>query len=103
MGSRKCWLAGADRAFALMDEVPDVPERPNARRVERVGGAFAFRSVSVGYRGEKAVLRDLDSAVRAGMCVGCAGATGAGKTTLVSLLTRFYDPTPGAILLDGLD
>jgi ATP-binding cassette subfamily B protein len=103
IGDLQASLAGAERAFALLDEVPDVPERPNPRRVERVAGAFAFRSVSFGYRGEKPVLRDLDFEVRPGMCVGIAGATGAGKTTLVSLLTRFYDPTAGEILLDGLD
>jgi ATP-binding cassette subfamily B protein len=103
IGDLQSSMAGAERAFALLDEVPDVPEQPHARRVERVRGAFAFRRVSFRYREGREVLRELDFEVRPGMCVGIAGATGAGKTTLVSLLTRFYDPTAGGILLDGID
>lgn len=96
-------LASAERAFSLLDEAPDVAERPNARSLARAAGAVAFRHVSFAYGHDGPVLHDISFAVAPGSLVGIAGATGAGKTTLVSLLTRFYDPTDGQILLDGID
>jgi len=96
-------LASAERAFALLDEARDVVERPNARPLARALGAMAFRNVSFAYDRERSVLRDISFEIEAGTCLGIAGTTGAGKTTLVSLLTRFYDPTAGEILLDGVD
>src|SRR5213594_3481147 len=96
-------LASAERAFALLDEVPDVAEHPNARPIVRASGAVAFRDVSFAYDGGHPVLRDISFEVAPGARVGIMGATGAGKTTLVSLLTRFYDPTRGQILLDRVD
>ncbi len=97
------YLASAERAFVLLDEPPDVPERLHARPLARAAGAVAFRQVCFAYDGEHPVLRDVTFEVEAGTRVAIVGATGAGKTTLVSLLTRFYDPTAGAILLDGVD
>jgi ATP-binding cassette subfamily B protein len=96
-------LASAERAFALLDEAPDVPERPNARPIARANGAFDLRGVSFAYDDTQPVLRNIDFSIPAGTRVGIAGKTGAGKTTLMSLLTRFYDPTDGQILLDDLD
>jgi ATP-binding cassette subfamily B protein len=96
-------IVGAERAFALLDEAPDVPERPHARHIERAEGAIVFRNVSFGYERNRAVLQDISFEARPGARVGIAGTTGGGKTTLVSLLTRFYDPTDGQILLDGVD
>src|SRR2546425_2035179 len=96
-------LASAERAFALLDEARDVVERPNARPLGRALGAMAFRNVSFAYDRERSVLRDISFEIEAGTSLGIAGTTGAGKTTLVSLLTRFYDPTAGEILLDGVD
>jgi len=96
-------LAGAERAFSLLDEVPDVVERPNARPVLRAAGAVTFRNVSFAYDGDRPVLHDISFAVGPGSHAGIMGTTGAGKTTLMSLLMRFYDPTAGQILLDGLD
>jgi ATP-binding cassette subfamily B protein len=84
-------LAGAERAFAVLDEVPDVRDRPNARAMARAAGAIEFRSVSFGYNTDHPVLRDVSFRVPAGARVGIAGPTGAGKTT--SAVTRFYDPT----------
>ena len=103
MASMQSNLAGAERAFALLDEARDVVERPNARPLARALGAMAFRNVSFAYDRERSVLRDISFEIEAGTCLGIAGTTGAGKTTLVSLLTRFYDPTAGEILLDGVD
>jgi ATP-binding cassette, subfamily B, bacterial len=96
-------LASAERAFALLDELPDVPEAEHPQPLERARGDVELREVSFAYDRSGPVLDGVSFSVPAGARVGIAGATGAGKTTLVSLLTRFYDPTEGAILLDGVD
>src|SRR5213595_1903709 len=97
------YLASAERAFALLDQQPEVPERPNARPIGRARGAVAFRHVSFAYGPDRPVLHDVSCDIAPGTRLGIVGATGAGKTTLISLLTRFYDPIEGAILLDGVD
>jgi ATP-binding cassette subfamily B protein len=96
-------LASAERALALLDEPPDVPERPDARPIARARGAVAFRGVTFGYEPGQPVLRDISCDVGPGTRVAITGATGAGKTTLVSLLTRLYDPAEGQVRLDGVD
>lgn len=96
-------LASAERTFALLDETPDIPDRPHARPLKRATGAIEFRHLSFAYDGTHQVLNDVSFCVKPGTRVGIAGMTGAGKTTLVSLLIRFYDPTTGQILLDGID
>src|SRR5713101_7249267 len=97
-------LASAERAFALLDEPPDVLEKPDARPLTRANGGISFRNVSFAYRaGDDIVLHDLSFDIEPGNRVGITGTTGAGKTTMVSLLMRFYDPTAGQIFLDGID
>src|SRR5438874_2831544 len=97
------YLASAERAFALLDEQPEVPERPHARSIARATGAVAFDGVSFAYGPDRPVLSDVSFTIEPGTRLGVVGATGAGKTTLISLLTRFYDPTAGCIRLDGVD
>ncbi|MEN8181697.1 MAG: ABC transporter ATP-binding protein, partial [Myxococcota bacterium] len=96
-------LASAERAFALLDHAPDVEERPDARPLVRAEGSVSFRDVCFGYNEGEPILQGISLEVPAGTRVGISGPTGAGKTTLISLLTRFYDPTQGCILLDGVD
>jgi ATP-binding cassette subfamily B protein len=96
-------LASVERAFSILDEAPDVVERPGARPLARATGAVAFRNVSFAYRENHPVLHDVSFEIDPGTRVGISGKTGAGKSTLMSLLTRFYDPTVGEIFLDGID
>lgn len=96
-------FASAERAFALLDRQAEVAERPDAQALGRAKGAIAFDHVEFAYAGGHPVLHDVCFEVPAGSRVGIQGATGAGKTTLMSLLMRFYDPTVGRILIDGVD
>jgi len=96
-------LESAGRAYAILDHTPDVAERPNARGIERAVGRVAFEDVSFAYPGGARVLHHISFEIPPGSRVGIVGATGAGKSTLVNLLTRFYDPDEGRVLLDGVD
>jgi len=96
-------FSSAARAFALLDEQPEVPEREHARPLARAQGAIDFSDVSFSYPYGPPVLDGVTLSIPAGARVGLAGRTGAGKSTLVSLLMRFYDPTIGTVRLDGVD
>ena len=96
-------LASAERAFALLDELPEVAESQNPRPLARARGAVEFDRVCFSYESDRVILRDASFVIEPGACVGISGKTGAGKSTLVSLLTRFYDPSEGRIRLDGVD
>jgi ATP-binding cassette subfamily B protein len=102
-GSLQGYLASAERVFALLDEDPDVKQRPDARPLRSARGDVVFDHASFSYDGDRPVLEDVSIHIRPGTRVGVAGTTGAGKTTLVSLLNRFYDPTRGRVLFDGVD
>ena len=96
-------LASAERALELLDEVPEALERPHARPLDRAVGSVEFRNVSFSYDSKSQVLRNVSFWVPPTTRLGIVGATGAGKTTLVNLMTRLYDPTHGEIALDGVD
>jgi ATP-binding cassette subfamily B protein len=103
VGALQSSLASADRVYALLDEAPDFVDSPDALPLERAAGAVAFQNVSFAYEQGHRVLDEVSFEVPPGTRLGIAGTTGAGKTTLVSLLTRFYDPSSGQIVLDGVD
>jgi ATP-binding cassette subfamily B protein len=96
-------LTGARRVFEVFDTVPEVRDRPNAKVLGPGTGEIIFDGVSFAYGDGKLALDAVDLRVSAGKCVGILGETGSGKTSLLSLIPRFYDPTAGRILLDGLD
>ena len=96
-------LAGAERTFRLLDEKPEASERPGPRSGVRARGDVEFRDVSFAYGEGRQVLSQVSLRVPAGARVGIAGRTGSGKSTLLALLFRFYEPSSGTILLDGVD
>jgi ATP-binding cassette subfamily B protein len=103
IGKMQSSLASAERALHLLDQAPDVEERPDAAPLRRAAGDIQFSDVSFGYNSDASVLANVSFHLRAGQRLGVCGVSGAGKTTLISLLTRLYDPSEGAILIDGVD
>jgi ATP-binding cassette subfamily B protein len=101
----KLTKAGAqlERVVELLEEKPGVVDRPDARPAPRFRGDLVFRGVSFEYEPGLPVLSDIDFTAPAGRVTALVGPTGSGKTTLVSLITRLFDPTAGEILIDGQD
>ena len=102
-GSLQLAMASGARIFELMDVEPELEDRPDAKKVETVSGEVRFDRVGFHYIEDEPVLKDVDLHVLAGQTVALVGPTGAGKTTIVSLLLRLYDVTEGRVLLDGID
>ena len=96
-------LIGARRVFEILDAPIEVKSAPDATRQAKLQGEVRFERVSFAYDGAEAVVRDIDLVVRPGECVAILGATGAGKSVLMSLVPRFFDPTAGRVLVDGID
>lgn len=96
-------IAGFRRYVGLLETEPDVADRPGARDVSGLTGDIRYRGVSFGYGGDRQVLRDIDLDIGAGETVAFVGPSGAGKTTICSLLPRFYEVDSGAITIDSID
>lgn len=96
-------MAGAERVFALLDTNPDVHDAPGAYPLPRIVGHVRFEHVTFGYNPDRPVLHDIDFEARPGQMVALVGATGSGKSSIISLVARFYQPQRGRILVDGHD
>lgn len=96
-------VAGAERVFEILDEASEPEDIPGARPLYNPRGEVVFDHVTFGYVPGKPILKDVSVRLKAGMKVAVVGSTGAGKTTFINLLTRFYDVDSGSILLDGHD
>ncbi|MGE5551240.1 MAG: ABC transporter ATP-binding protein [Bacteroidota bacterium] len=96
-------LISAERVFALLDIKPEIVDAPDAIEMPPIRGEVVFEHVSFSYDGDQAVLKDIDLRIEPGWTVAFVGATGCGKTTLTSLVHRFYDPQTGRVLIDGHD
>ena len=92
-----------EKISGVLEEKPTVPEPKSATKLENVKGEITFDSVSFHYSNDVAVLENLDLKIPAGQTVALVGTTGAGKSTIAKLISRFYDPTNGRVLLDGID
>lgn len=96
-------VAGAERVFEILDETEEAPDIPEARVLKDTDGHVTFENVTFGYRPDVPVLKDISFDAAAGSNTALVGPTGAGKTTIVNLLARFYDVSGGRILIDGID
>ena len=103
LGMSQRAVASGNRIFEILDREPRLTSPPDAPALPEGGGRVQLRGVSFAYEGADPILRDIDLDVAAGSTVAIVGGTGSGKTTLVSLIPRLYDPTEGSVLVDGAD
>ena len=96
-------LAGAERVFAVMDEAPETPDAENALDLPDMRGDVVFENVTFGYNPDKVILKNISLYAHPGQKIAFVGSTGAGKTTVTNLLSRFYDIDSGKITIDGVD
>lgn len=94
-------IAGAERIFKLLDEKPEVTDKENAEILENVVGRVVFNDVTFGYEEGKPIVKNISFTAEPGEVIAIVGGTGAGKSTLINLLTRFYDINGGSITIDG--
>src|SRR5262249_52399028 len=96
-------MASAERIFELLDDDEQVPEEVEALTLENPKGSVEFQHVRFGYSEDTILMEDMNIEVQPGQMIAIVGPTGAGKTTLVNLLMRFYEVNGGKILVDGID
>ena len=96
-------IAGAERIFGLLDVEPAIFDQPGARELPDIQGKVEFANVSAAYKEDEPVLKGISFTTEPGQTIAIVGPTGAGKTTIINLIPRFYDVTGGAVLIDGLD
>lgn len=96
-------LAGAERVFEVLDQKEEIEDKKECKELTNVRGNVEFKDVSFGYNDDNIVLHDISFKVEEGKSLAIVGATGSGKTTIVNLLTRFYEITQGSITIDGVD
>ena len=95
-------LASAERTFEFLDDEEEVPDTTTPVNLDRAEGKIAFEHVSFGYSPDKILMKDISFTAKPGQKIAIVGATGAGKTTLINLLMRFYEVNGGAITIDGI-
>jgi ABC-type multidrug transport system fused ATPase/permease subunit len=103
IGSLQQQFVALQIAFQILDTKPEIVDAPNAVQMERCQGAICYENVHFSYQQRSNTLKAVSFQVQPGQVIGIVGTTGAGKSTLVSLLPRFYDPASGRVLLDGRD
>ncbi|AJS60469.1 ABC transporter ATP-binding protein [Paenibacillus sp. IHBB 10380] len=96
-------IASAERVFELLDEEEEIPELENAKTIQYPQGAVQFEHVKFGYKEDAILIEDMNIDVKPGQTIAIVGPTGAGKTTLINLLMRFYELNEGAIKIDGVN
>ncbi len=96
-------LAGAERVFAVMDEAPEMPDKNTAIEIPDMKGDVTFENVTFGYNPDRVILKNISLYAHPGQKIAFVGSTGAGKTTVTNLLSRFYDIESGSITIDGVD
>jgi len=96
-------MAGAERVFALLEMKPEVSDAPSAQPLPRLNGFVRFENVTFGYNPDRPVLHEINFEAKPGQMVALVGATGSGKTSIISLIARFYQPQAGRILADEID
>ena len=96
-------IAGMERIFNLLDEVPAVLDKPNAQAMPPIVGTVEFKDVFAAYKKDQSVLNGISFTAEPGKSIAIVGPTGAGKTTIINLVPRFYDVTGGSVTIDGID
>ena len=96
-------VAGGERIFGLLDEEPDIVDKPDAQPMPQINGHVEFKDVWAEYVEGEPVLEGVDFTVETGQSFAIVGPTGAGKTTIINMIPRFYDVKQGAVLIDGID